>query len=763
MSKQLAPGYLVIGKDLPYIDSKAKVAGDAQYIEDLSMPGMLYGKILRSPISHGKILNIDTSRAASLNGVKAVITAKDTHGIKYGFIIPDEQILAEERVRFIGDEVATVAAVDKDTAMEALKLIKVEYEEIPSVFDPEKAMAAGTPLLHESKNNIAHKVQFTRGNFADGIDSADYISEGRFETPCVHQSYLEPSGCIAFFDASGTLNLWLPCQKIFLTRSLLARALNMPVSKIRVIQPSVGGAFGGKMDQKLPAVISLLALKTRRPVKVIITRDEEFITCRPRVATIIKLIMGIKKDGTVVAKKSRIIADNGAYSSYAPSILNTIAMRHDNAYRFKNLDTKAYLVYTNKVPTGAFRGFGNPQVTFAVESMLDILAEKAGIDPVEIRLKNATRSGDVTIHGWNIRSGGLSACIEKASKEIKWKDKKKNIISYQGVGIACTIHVCGNRASYDFDGSSAFIKLNEDGNIDLLIGEGDIGQGARTIFAQIAAEVLGVSLDSIYVSAADTAITPYCLGASASRVTFVGGNAVKAAATSLRAKVLDIASEILETSKDDLEIREGNIFTKTYKDKSCSLGDVAQASLHKKQGQPLMEKGTFDADSEKADQKTLYGNISGAYSFGAHIAHVEVDVKTGKVTILDYSAAHDLGRALNPMAAKGQIIGGISQGIGYALTEELLFHRGKIINPTFSDYKILSAKDMPPVRIITVETIDPAGPFGAKGLAETTLIPVAAAISNAIYDAVGVRIKSLPISPDSILKSLEEKKNRESL
>jgi CO/xanthine dehydrogenase Mo-binding subunit len=362
----------------------------------------------------------------------------------------------------------------------------------------------------------------------------------------------------------------------------------------------------------------------------------------------------------------------------------------------------------------------------------------------------------VTVHGWKIRSGGLQECIERASAEIKWKEKKRKRIPHRGVGIACTIHVSGNRASYDFDGSAAFIKLNEDGNFDLLIGEGDIGQGARTVFAQIAAEVLGVSYDNINVSAADTAVTPFCLGASASRVTFVGGNAVKAAAEAMRNTILNIASALLGTSKEDLEITEGRVLVKGSEGKSCSLSEVAEFRLFQRSGEQIMEKGTFDADSERADPQTKYGNISGAYSFGAHVAHVEVDVDTGSVKILDYVAAHDLGRAINPMAVKGQIIGGVSQGIGYALTEELLIKEGKILNTTFHDYKVLFAKDMPPITMILVETVDPTGPFGAKGLAETNLNPVAAAIANAVYDAIGVRIKSLPITPEKVLEQLKK-------
>ncbi len=755
------PGFSAVGKSLPSIDSKGKVTGEAKYIEDMRMPGMLYGKILRSPIPHGKILHIDTSKAKRLIGVKAVLTGRNAPGTQFGVIISDELILANNKVRYIGDEVAAVAAIDQDSAQEAVDLIKVEYEALPAVFDPEEAMKPDAPLIHDVENNIADKFQFTRGNLSEGLDMADFILEDRFETPVVHQCYLEPVGCIASLDAHGILNLWLPFQKIFLTRSVLSKALHLPPGKIRIIQPTVGGGFGGKLDQKMPTVASLLALKTGKPVRIINTCQEEFMIGRSRVATKIALTMGVTRDGTVVGKKVRIIADNGAYSSFAPFTLNAIAFRHDNAYRFRNLETEAYLVYTNKVPTSAFRGFGNPQITFAVESMLDALAEKVGMDPIEMRLRNISRTGDVTAHGWKIRSCGLQECIDKASEATRWKEKKMERVSRRGLGIACAIHVSGNRASYDYDGSSAFMKLNEDGNFDLLIGEGDLGQGARTVFAQIAAEVIGVRCENINVSSADTATTPYCLGASASRVTFVGGNAVKTAAEAMKMKIFDVASEMLGASKEDLMIKEGRIFVQGSEEgKSLSFAEVSKFALYRKGGGPIMEKGTFDADSERMDPETKYGNISGAYSFAAHIAEVEVDPNTGKVNILNYGAAHDLGKAINPMAARGQIIGGIAQGIGYALTEELVFQKGKILNSGYSDYKIVSAEDLPVIKTIFVETNDPEGPFGAKGLGELTLVPVAAAIANAVSDAVGVRMKSLPITPEKILKSLEEKKNK---
>ena len=744
----------IVGKELPSIDSKPKATGEAQYIEDLRIAGMLYGKILRSPIPHGRILHIDTSRAKRLVGVKSVVTAQDTPTIKFGLVISDELILAGEKVRYVGDEVAAVAAIDLETAEEALSLIRVDYEELPPVFDPEEAMKPGAPLIHEVEKNIAQEIRFTRGTFAEGLKSADLIAQERFETPFVHPSYIEPVGCVAFFDLYGTLNLWLPFQKIFLTRALLAKALNMPPGKIRIIQPSVGGGFGGKLDQKIPAVASLLTMTCQKPVKIINTREDEFRVGRSRVGTQIDLTMGMKKDGTVVAKRARIIADNGAYSSYAPSTLNTLAIRQDNAYRFHHLETEAYLVYTNKVPTGAFRGFGNPQVTFAVESMLDILAAKAGLDPLEVRRRNVSMTGDVTVHGWRIASGGLPECLERAAQAMRWKEKKRMKAPHRGLGMACLIHVSGNRASYDYDGSSAFIRLNEDGNFDLLIGEGELGQGARTVFAQIAAEELGVHIENINVSVADTATTPYCLGASASRVTFVGGNAVKAAAQAVREKMVEVASDMLEAPKKQIVMEDGTIFAQGSRDK-YSLGELAKFALYRKGGAPIMEKGTFDANSERMDPKTKYGNISGAYPFGVHMAEVEVDEETGKVKILAYVAAHDLGRAINPMAARGQIIGGVAQGIGYALTEELVFERGHIVNSSFTDYKIISAEDMPPVTTILVETLDPSGPFGAKGLGEPTIVPVAPAIANAIYDALGVRMKSLPITPEKILKALE--------
>jgi CO/xanthine dehydrogenase Mo-binding subunit len=452
----------------------------------------------------------------------------------------------------------------------------------------------------------------------------------------------------------------------------------------------------------------------------------------------------------------RIILDNGAYSLSAPHILTCMVVsRPDSLYRYKNVKNQGYLVYTNKIPSNAFRGFGNPQVAFAVESQLDVIAEKLGIDPVELRLKNATQQGDITAHGWQIRSCGLNDCINNSARQIDWSAKKSEKRTRRGIGIACTCHPSGNRAGFDFAGSSALVRVDEDGRINVSSGEIDIGQGSQTIFAHIAAEVLGVPLKDVTVSQFDSDTSPYAIGTKASRVTHLGGKAVQVAAMDAKRQLLEIAGKKLEVKVDDLEIMNARVFVRSSPEKAMTIPETVKSGLYSRGGALIVGKGVYDPNTVMTDA-TGYGDMSSAYEFGAHTAEVEVDIDTGQIKVLNYVAAHDSG-ALNTTLAEGQVQGGVAQGIGYVLTEELVHKDGKIINDTFTDYKILTAPDVPPIESIFVESNDPNGPFGAKGLGEPVIIPVAPAIANAIYDAVGVRIKELPITSEKILKALREK------
>ena len=749
----------IVGVGIPSVDAVKKVTGTAYYSTDLKFKNMLFGGILRSPLPHALILNIDTKKAAKIRGVKAVITAEDTPKIKYGIGIEDQYPLALGKVRYIGDEVAAVAAIDIEAVEEALSLIEVDYKELEPVFNPEESIRPEAPLIHDQERNIAATCNINRGNPESAFEEADYIFEERYETSNPNHCNLEPIATVAYFDFTGKLNIWCATQVPFRMRTYLSKILGISESKVRVVQTYVGGGFGAKAGAPQPIypIAALLSLKTLRPVKMENTRREEFLTNRHRLSAIINLKMGVKKDGIFLAKETRILADCGAYAGPGnnPLILNIMSMSADSLYRIPNIKTEARLVYTNKVPSGSFRGFGNPAMHFALESMMDTIAAGLNVDPVDLRLKNATRSGDTTVHGWMINSCGLTDCLEKSAQFIRWNDRKKNKRNNVGLGISCGIHHSSRRPEVDNDSSTTYIKTHEDGRISVICGEGDIGQGANTIFSQIAAEILGIDIKDVDIVPVDTDISPICRGAFGTRVTITGGNSVRLAALDAKEKLLEIASKLLRVDVPDLEVNSGRIYVKGFPQIGFTIGELAKKNLYRKYGAPIIGIGSYDPNTSFADPDTLYGNISPGYIFCAHAAEVEVDVQTGQVKVLKIIAAHDLGKAINPMGAEGQIEGGVIQGLGYALLEELVIQKGKVMNPNLTDYKVYTAPDIPEIKDILVETIEPAGPFGAKGLGEAVLLPTAPAIANAIYDAIGVRIKELPITPEKILQALK--------
>ncbi|MBI3076069.1 MAG: xanthine dehydrogenase family protein, partial [Deltaproteobacteria bacterium] len=748
------------GARVPRVDGKEKVTGAAAYAADIALPRALVGKVLRSPYPHARLLHIDTSKARRVPGVKAVITAEDTPKIPHGLFVKDTYPLALERVRYVGDEVAAVAAASEEAASEALELIEVEYEELPAVFDPLEAMAPGAPQLHADRpGNIAYQLSVERGDVEAGFQQAAHVIEERFTTHATYHAYLEPIASVVSYGHTGKLTVWASAQEPFMTQAELAEALHLPPSDIHFIQPHVGGAFGGKtMDDNHLYISCLLALKTRAAVKLVNTREDEFVASRPRVPTVIDLKVGFAGDGAIVAKEARVVSDNGAYTSRTPVIMRTTCIRADSLYRLQNLRTHGYLVYTNKIPTGSMRGFGNPQMHFALESVMDMAARELGMDPLALRLRNATQAGDVTVHGWRVASCGLSECLERTAAEVGWRGARPapgaSGTKRRGVGLACATHVSGRRHFGNYDGSSALVKVNEDGRVVVLSGEGDVGQGSRTIFAQIAAEELGVPYEDVDVTMADTESTPFGMGSHASKVTFVGGNAVRVAAADARRQLLEITARLFEARAEDLAIQDGRIFHRELPQRALTVAEAAKAHIYRQGGEPVIGKGAWDPPSELHD-KTFYGNISGAYPFGACAAEVEVDVESGEVKVLRIVSAADVGRAINPMLAEGQIEGGVIQGLGYALCEEIRNEEGRVLNPNFSDYRIMACEDIPvEVKAILVEPVDPYGPFGAKGLGELVVAPVAPAVANAVAHAVGARITSLPITAEKLFTAL---------
>ena len=757
MSK--AEKFSVVGKRVQRVEGFDKVTGDSKFIADIHLPGMLTGRILRSPYPHARIRSIDTSKAEKLRGVRAVVTAEDTIKRPWGAFFADQYILSVGKTRYVGEEVAAVAAIDPDIAEEALDLIEVDWEPLPGVFDAEEAMLDSAPLVHDDKpNNIAMHLDLERGNIVQAFADSDIIVEDTFTSMPQWHCAIETIGSVAEYSPNGKYTIYMNTQTLFNARYRIATALGVPETDVRVIQSAVGGGFGGKScDDNNALVCAVLARKAGKPVRVINTREEEFLAgCRPRVFMKINVKMGFKKDGRIRAKELKVIADNGAYSAKAPAITGVAAMRHDTCYKYSDVKLEAKLIYTNKIPTGAFRGFGNPSAEWAVEQAIDLGAHALGIDPLEIARINAAETGYVSPHGNRVTSCELKQCLDMVENMIDWKAKRANKQPNTGMGLACTVHVSGKRHFGDYDGSSATIKINEDGKALILSGEGECGQGVHTAMCQIAAEELGVPVEDVEISRADTDLTTFCLGAFASRLTYVSGNAVKNAATNVKQQLFEQAAEMLEANAADLTSRDGRIFVQGAEGKSVTVADVARARLFRHNGAPIVGSGSFDADSVLPDS-TRFGNESGAYNYGVQAAQVHVDPLTGQVKVLQMVVASDCGTVIYPIGAEGQVEGGLAQGIGYALTEGLQFDEGRPLNPNFSDYRIPSMRDMPPLQHAFADSYEPTGPFGAKGLGELNMDPTAAVINNAIFDAVGVRVKTLPITPEKILRALKEK------
>lgn len=747
----------VVGRRVYRIDGPDKVTGRAEFVADIALPGVLWGAILRSPYPHARIAAIDVSRARRLPGVHATVTAEDTPKRGWGVFVRDQPVLAIDKVRYVGEEVAAVAATDLETAREAIDLIRVEYEELPAVFDPESAMMPDAPLLHEEfPRNTAASIDLERGDVDTAFLESAIVIEETFQSQPQWHAAIETIGSVADYRPSGKLTLWMNTQTPFMARGRIAWALGMTEGDIRIIQPYVGGGFGGKScDDNNALICSVLSKAAGRPVKLINSREEEFLAgSRPRVPMKIWVRMGFDRTGRVMAKQLRLVADNGAYSGKAPGVFGVASLRHDAAYKYPNVKVESSLVYTNKIPTGAFRGFGNPSAAWAVEQAWDMAAEALRMDPVDLALKNASEPGDVSPHGHRITSCELKQCVKRAATLFDWQSKRDNRLPFRGIGMGTTVHVSGKRHFGDYDGSTAVVKINEDGKVFIWSGEGENGQGTMTVLCQIVAEELGVPFSDVAISQSDTDLTTYCHGAYASRLTYVAGNAVRRAAAAAKEQLKETAAGLLEAAADDLEVRDGAVFVRgAPSGRTVSVAEVARARQYRRGGETIVASGSFDPDSELQDANR-YGNESGAYNFGAQMAEVEVDSETGQVRIVQFVSVADCGTVVNPMAAEGQQEGAIAQGIGYAMTETLQTLDGRPVNPNLSDYKIPCAQDMPPLSIAFADSYEPSGPFGAKGLGELGLDPTAAVLANAIYDACGVRITELPITAEKIYRAL---------
>ena len=754
---------LVIGQRSTYLEAMSKVTGETKFTDDYFPTGLLHARILRSPHPHARILNIDTTLAERVVGVKGVITGKDTLGRKFGVprypgAHPDQQGLATDRVRYIGDEVAAVAAIDEDTAEEALRLIKVDYEVLPAVYDPIEAMKPGAPQLHDhAPDNVSVKQLWQFGDIDRALAESDYVREDTFFSGPVQHCALEPHACVANYDSSGKLTLWATTAGPFVCRAQLAFTMGMSESDVRIISPYLGGHFGSKsMMFGLYFCASLLSKKTHRPVKIALSREEVFGTTLKRHPYHIWLKTGVKRDGTLMGCDCKVIADGGAYISTGAIALILSGSFLIVTYRLPNVRYEAYRVYTNKSISGAMRGFGAPQIRFAAETQLDIICRELNLDPVEVRLKNAIHAGDDLVNKYVINSCGLTEAIEKVAAASSFREKWGKLPDGHGIGMACSAYISGHAMPLHAP-SGAIVKVNEDGKVTLITGVSNVGQGSDTALAQVAAEELGIAVEDIKVISGDTEICPVHAGSYSSRGVLWGGNAVKTASADAKRQLLEVVADKFEVSVDDLEVGNRRIWVKGSPDKNISFADAVVASMLGK-GNPILGRGFYKCETANIDPVTGQGNLSPAYSFGAQAAEVEVDRDTGKVKVTKMYLAHDAGVTVNPMSVEGQLDGSVQMGLGQAVMEELLYvDGGQQLNGSFLDYRMPTAIDVPWTESQPVETLDTSTALGAKEAGEGTQISTVPAIVNAIHDAVGVVITDLPITPEKILKALEEK------
>lgn len=759
MTKQ---DFRIVGKSVKRADVIEKVTGEGKYTGDYHLPGLLHGKTKRAEIAHARITRIDVSKALAYPGVKAVLTHHDVPRVlHYGSPHPRsasctrDQYILDDRVRFWGEGVAAVAAISEEIADEALDLIEVEYEPLPAVYDIDAAQAPGAPQIHDTGpggNLVIPPVQIERGDVEKGFAEADLILEGEFEGGRPVPTYMEPNVCVADWDGSNKLTFWTSTQTSFMVRGALAEVLGLPLNKVRVLVDHMGGGFGAKQDLfQHEFLCALLAKKCRRPVKMEFTRRETFVAGRSRHPFRMWLKQGFRKDGTLLARDMKVVYESGAYGSHSPGVTNVGTASATSLYRCENVRLDGRAVYTNTPIAGAYRGYGVVQTYFAIDIQMDEAAEKLGIDPAEMRLRNAVREGDIAPSGHPIIGRGLETCISHGIDAFDWQGKRRADRGVpgrpsvrRGWGIGCEMHGSSAYPGIREQGN-ATVKMNEDGSVTLLTGAAGLGTGAHTALAQIVAEELGVTFESVHVVHGDTDVVPWDIGAFASHTTYLVGTAAKMAAAELRQRVLARGAEKLQEKVENLDMVDGII---TARDRPGTSLTVHQA-MGPSRGVPaehLIASGSYMPTK--------------SYSFAAHFVEVEVDTETGIVECKTVMPVHDVGKVIHPIAAQGQIEGGIQQGIGHTLTENYVIDRtnGRSLNAGLVDYKMPLSMDMPDIRTIILEAApDPGGPWGAKGVGEDPIIAIGPAIANAVYDAIGVRFHHYPITPEDVLNGLRAK------
>ncbi len=759
-----------IGKSPPRLEAAEKAAGQALFSGDMVMPGMLHGALLTSPHAHARILSYDATAALALPGVRAVVTAEDITGGAIGPLVRDEHALARGKVRYIGEPVAAVAAESEAVARLAARLVEVEYEELPAVATIAEAMAEGAPLLHEdfadyfkiypapeNGGNLMTRGEAVMGRGVEGFDEADIVVEGIYEVGAQYHAYMEPVSVLAAFAPDGRVTVWSSTQSIFRVQANLHEGLGIPMTKIRCVAARVGGGFGGKAEVSGELVAVMLARKAGAPIRLVLSRDEDMASMRARHPGTLRVKTGAKADGALVAREVELWFDAGAYADDSPAVLSVSMQYARGPYNIPHVHVLGHAVYTNKLRFGAFRGFGNPQASFAGESQIDELAEKLGMDPIELRIKNAIKAGDRWLGGQTITSSALGDALQAVRAASDWtRPRTAPAGCRRGLGVSAVAHTCA------FLSAGAIVRLQGDGTVIVNTGAVDIGQGSDTALSQMCAAALGLDIEQVSFATPDTDSAPYNYGTVASRVTYTVGHAVHEAAMAVCAQLFDHAAAMLECAPERLELRPGGrvgVSGEPARNAEVSFADIAGRSLWAVGG-PITGSGSFmtsdplDPEHTKTSGLLDLGALS-VRSFGAQAVEVEVNEATGAVRVVEAWCAHDAGRAVNPGAIESQIHGAFTQGMGYALTEELLWEDCRLVNPSFMDYKFPGAMEAPErINAIILETAEVSHPLGVKGVAEQPLVAAAPAINNAVSAATGLRLKQIPLTPERVLAAL---------
>ncbi len=755
----------LIGKAITKPDAPDKAVGRTQYINDMVLPRMLHAKIKRADRPHAKILKVDTSKAEALPGVQAVVTADDTPMLGIG-VNKDNPPLKKYKVCSIRDEIAAVAAETEEIALRAVELIEVEYEDLPAVFDPVEALKEGAPLIHADKpGNIGLGYQTKHGDIVAAEAESDYVLDEHYNVHYVTHVCMGPSCVIADFDTHGKLTMHTQTQYPYNYKMDLAPALEVHPGDVRVMQPPVGGAFGSKLDvYPFEPIAVYLAKKTRRPVKLTFSREEEFIASPTRQPAQFHIRAGVKKDGTLTFRDIDAVLNNGGYTSWGATTPYVMMRTFTGHFRVPNVEFKSVAAYTNNPYAGSFRGYGNVQATYVTATVMDKLAEAVGMDPIAFRLHNAQQAGEVTPQGSKLGECALGECIELAAEKTNFLARHAENTAARaepgrykkGIGIATSVHNAGGAKIHKSDGCGTVVMLDDYARATVISGASEIGQGIDAVLTQIVAEELGIPVRDVTIVNNDSAIGPWDVGVHASRTTFIAGNSAKRAARKARDRILEIASHQANVEADDLDLRGGYIVQMNNGVPVVKL-DKMLRGLHfaGEDAELIITTDYYEPPSEHEGDNHV-GDMSAAYAHGAYVAELTVDTFTGTVKLHKITAVQDVGRVVNTLGIEGQMEGGIAFGIGYGLSEEMIIEDGIVKNPSFRDYKVLTAPEAPEIELHFIENIDAEGPYGAKGISELPAIIPAPAIANAVYNAIGIRFNNPPLTPEKIVRALME-------